>query len=94
MKLRIDWLSIVSRFHSDEEKTEFVQKLQSLLGREWKNYVVQEKSPRNATGTCHPSGMVCAFHVMNLMHQCWHISCGGQKHQELAGSVSSFIPNT
>lgn len=54
MKLRIDWLSIVSRFHSDEEKTEFVQKLQSLLGREWKNYVVQEKSPRNATGTCHP----------------------------------------
>ena len=30
MKLRIDWLSIVSRFHSEEEKSEFVQKLQSL----------------------------------------------------------------
>lgn len=54
MKLRIDWLSIVSRFHSEEEKTAFVQKLQSLPEREWKNYVVQEKSPRNATGTCHP----------------------------------------
>ncbi|MFZ2581221.1 MAG: hypothetical protein WAX30_17020 [Citrobacter portucalensis] len=54
MKLRIDWLSIVSRFHSEEEKSEFVQKLQSLPEREWKNYVVQKKSPRNATGTCHP----------------------------------------
>ena len=54
MKLRIDWLSIVSRFHSEEEKTAFVQKLQSLPEREWKNYVVQKKSPRNATGTCHP----------------------------------------
>lgn len=54
MKLRIDWLSIVSRFHSEGEKAEFVQKLQSLPEREWKNYVVQEKSPRNATGTCHP----------------------------------------
>jgi hypothetical protein len=54
MKLRIDWLSIVSRFHSEDEKAEFVQKLQSLPEREWKNYVVQEKSPRNATGTCHP----------------------------------------
>ncbi|HII3143652.1 TPA: hypothetical protein ACY3HI_001990 [Citrobacter braakii] len=54
MKLRIDWLSIVSRFHSEEEKAEFVQKLQSLPEREWKNYVVQKKSPRNATGTCHP----------------------------------------
>ncbi|EFE0693233.1 TPA: hypothetical protein ACQ72S_004416 [Escherichia coli] len=54
MKLRIDWLSIVSRFHSEEEKSEFVQKLQSLPEREWKSYVVQKKSPRNATGTCHP----------------------------------------
>lgn len=54
MKLRIDWLSIVSRFHREDEKAEFVQKLQSLPEREWKNYVVQEKSPRNATGTCHP----------------------------------------
>ncbi|ECH9490541.1 hypothetical protein ZS48_001470 [Salmonella enterica subsp. enterica] len=54
MKLRIDWLSIVSRFHSEDEKTDFVQKLQSLPEREWKNYVVQKKSPRNATGTCHP----------------------------------------
>lgn len=54
MKLRIDWLSIVSRFHSEDEKAEFVQKLQSLPEREWKNYVVQEKSPRNSTGTCHP----------------------------------------
>lgn len=54
MKLRIDWLSIVSRFHSEEEKSAFVQKLQSLPEREWKNYVVQKKSPRNATGTCHP----------------------------------------
>lgn len=51
MKMRIDWLSIVSRFHSEDEKTDFVQKLQSLLGREWKNYVVQEKYPRNAKGT-------------------------------------------
>ncbi|MHB5982346.1 hypothetical protein ACYCCC_10945 [Klebsiella pneumoniae] len=51
MKLRIDWLSIVSRFHSEDEKTDFVQKLQSLPEREWKNYVVQEKCPRNAKGT-------------------------------------------
>lgn len=54
MKLRIDWLSMVSRFHSEEEKTEFDQKLRSLSEREWKNYVVQEKSPRNAAGTRHP----------------------------------------
>lgn len=54
MKLRIDWLSMVSRFHSDEEKADFMQKLQSLLGREWKNFLVQQKSPRNATGTRHP----------------------------------------
>ncbi|YCI27594.1 hypothetical protein M1E08_11580 [Erwinia sp. PK3-005] len=54
MMLRIDWLSIVSRFHSDEEKAEFVQKLLSLLGQERKNFLVQEKLPRNATGTRHP----------------------------------------
>lgn len=54
MMLRIDWLSIVSRFHSDEEKAEFVQKLLSLLVQESKNFLVQEKSPRNAKGTRHP----------------------------------------
>ena len=54
MKLRIDWLSMVSRFHSDEEKADFMQNLQSLLGQEWKNFLVQERSPRNATGTRHP----------------------------------------
>lgn len=52
--LRIDWLSIVSRFHSDEEKAEFFQKLLSLLEQESKNFFVQEKSPRNAKGTRHP----------------------------------------
>lgn len=54
MMLRIDWLSIVSRFHSDAEKAEFVQKLLSLLEQECKNFLVQEKSPRNAKGTRHP----------------------------------------
>ncbi|ECD4439577.1 hypothetical protein CU840_01255 [Salmonella enterica] len=51
MKMRIDWLSIVSRFHCEDEKTDFVQKLQSLPGREWKNYVVHKKLPQNAKGT-------------------------------------------
>jgi len=54
MKMRIDGLSLVSRFHSEEEKADCIQKLMSLSKREWKNYVVQEKQPRNAAGTRHP----------------------------------------
>ncbi|MGP2502769.1 hypothetical protein OH655_07965 [Pantoea dispersa] len=54
MKMRADGITSVSRFHSEEEKEEFLQKLERILGRKWKQYRVERKSTQNKAGKPHP----------------------------------------
>lgn len=54
MTMRADGITSVSRFHSEEEKEEFLQKLESILGKKWKQYRVERKSTQNKAGKPHP----------------------------------------
>ncbi|MBY6256208.1 hypothetical protein K3G69_06765 [Phytobacter diazotrophicus] len=54
MTMRADGITSVSRFHSEEEKEEFLQKLERILGRKWKQYRVERKSTQNKAGKPHP----------------------------------------
>ncbi|EPG8533292.1 hypothetical protein ORO10_002205 [Klebsiella aerogenes] len=54
MTMRADGITSVSRFHSEEEKEEFLQKLEYVLGRRWKQYRIERKLTQNKAGKPHP----------------------------------------
>ncbi|EPK7285794.1 hypothetical protein NLT72_004262 [Citrobacter farmeri] len=85
MTMRADGITSVSRFHSEEEKEEFLQKFEYMLGRRWKQYRFERKSTQNKAGKPHPYKYGLSVYRKGddspmLLHINWgprHVKTGG-----------------
>lgn len=85
MTMRADGITSVSSYHSEEEKEEFLQKLEYVLGRRWKQYRIERKSTQNKAGKPHPYKYGLSVYRKGddspmLLHINWgprHVKTGG-----------------
>lgn len=92
MTMRADGITSVSRFHSEEEKEGFLQKLEHILGRAWKQYRIIRKSTQNKAGKPHPYKYGLSVYRKGddspmLLHINW-----GPRHANTGGVRFEFRP--